>query len=94
MNAKVKELPGVDRIETPRLKRDWIGKRVRIVRRVISDSAVIATGSLGVITAYTRRGVDIAIDRCPHCQCSHLARGLLSGTDYEFVEERDGAHAD
>lgn len=55
----------------PKLNRDWIGLRVKLVREARNRSGTIAEGTAGVITNYVAGGLGIRFeaDTCEYCQC-------------------------
>ena len=56
----------------PKLNRDWIGLRVKLVREAQNGHGVIAKGTAGTITGYTNgvNGIHFGADPCKHCGCA------------------------
>ncbi len=78
-------------IKIPKLKRDYVGKRVRLLRDVETGAVGIPAGSLGEVTGYTtgRRACRIRIDKCECCGVAPFVTGLQpTEGDFEFVEEQ------
>lgn len=70
----------------PKLKREYVGRRVRTLRPFSNGWGVIPSGSLATVRAQNNKGSELISDACPCCglQAKISAIGV---EDIEFVEQ-------
>lgn len=72
-------------VKPPRLKRDWVGKRVRTVRTMRNGVSALPAGAMATVESYSR-GAILKLDRCECCGVApYISR--VPGDWFEFVEE-------
>lgn len=52
--------------DAPRLKRDWVGRKVRTRRELRNGMGVIPAGTVAIVT-YNRSGLSLSTDPCGSC---------------------------
>lgn len=72
-------------IQTPKLKRDMTGKRVRLKYPCANSLASLPKGSLAVVTS-THGGADLTFDKCTHCGVELFVR-KVPYHKLQFIEE-------
>ncbi len=50
----------------PRLKRDWIGRKVRVRRTMVNGLMEIPAGAIATVRK-NLGGLDLTSEPCPHC---------------------------
>lgn len=50
----------------PRLKRDWVGRRVRVKRELRNGNMVVSPGAIATVTQFYR-GLRLESEPCEHC---------------------------
>lgn len=74
-------------VPAPRLKRDYVGRRVRTTKMLRNGYAELPAGSLAVVVEQSKKGSSLRFDRCTCCGVSIFMTGI--GADViEFVEEQ------
>lgn len=69
----------------PKLKRDYTGKRVRILRDLRNGMGVITSRSLALIKSQSPKGSSLELDACGHCGFKPII-SAIQPTDIEFLE--------
>lgn len=72
-------------VPAPRLKRDYVGRQVRLTRVLSNGSAEYPIGAVATIRGHTRVGSRLRFPSCPHCGVA----GWVSAVPayfFEFVE--------
>lgn len=78
-------------VKAPRLKRDYVGKTVRLTRGVRTQQVTIPAGTIMKVEHYTsgRRAAHLKAPTCSCCGVSPIVSGMRDG--FEFVELLYGA---
>lgn len=73
-------------IRTPRLKRDWVGKTVRLTRGAVTMQVDIPAGTIMTVVRYSagRKGAHLKGARCQCCGIAPFVHGMKEG--FEFLE--------
>lgn len=74
--------------EPPRLKRDWVGRRVRARRQLETGQVIVPGGALGIVRYKKPGTTTIAFDACLHCGVQPIVRVDDVGEAFEFVARR------
>ncbi len=53
-------------MKKPKLKRDWIGRRVRALRALSNGNLTVPPGKI-LTVARNWKGLELVSDPCPHC---------------------------
>lgn len=53
-------------VETPRLKRDWVGRKVRTRRELRNGMGIIPAGTVVTVTS-NHSGLSLSTDSCGSC---------------------------
>jgi hypothetical protein len=63
----------------PKLNRDWVGLRVRLLGKAQNQIGTIPAGTTGTIASYTggRMGIRFEADACQHCGISMRVSGMV-----------------
>lgn len=69
----------------PKLKRNYTGKRVRILRDLRNGMGVIPSRSLALIKSQSPKGSSLELDACGHCGFKPII-SAIQPTDIEFLE--------
>ena len=70
----------------PRLRRDYVGKRVRTVCMLGNGAGIMPVGSLARIVHWSPKGGTLFFDACPHCGM-RLKMTMVSARSFEFLQE-------
>lgn len=86
-------------VGAPKRKRDYVGRRVRLLRKVENYQVAVPAGALGTVTHQSplrpnsngwRNGSCVKFDACGCCGVAAVMRGL-GPDDFEFIDERHPA---
>lgn len=75
-------------ISPPRLKRDYVGKRIRALKPLRNGFFIVPAGALGVIDHQSPKGSSIIFDTCPCCGIAAIMTGIHPAM-FEFIETCD-----
>lgn len=76
-------------IPHPKLKRDYAGKNVRILRDVRNGFGTIKAGSIAIVTSQSPKGSNLRFISCTACG-STPSISQIKHDDIEFVELEQG----
>jgi hypothetical protein len=72
-------------LNPPKLKRDYVGRTVRLLQAIENGYYTIPAGSICTITQQSHKGSHLKVEACNHCgveaKISRVANSL-----FEFVE--------
>lgn len=71
----------------PKLKRDYVGKRVRTLREFRNGWGIVPIGSIALIDHQSPKGSTLRITSCVCCGMQPIISAIKS-VDIEFVEEQ------
>lgn len=73
-------------VKAPKLKRDWKGKKIRLIKPINSQQYRVPAGAIGTITIQSPKGSRLEFKSCPHCGVEPIIIHV-GAENFEFIEE-------
>jgi len=73
-------------VQPPKKKKDWLRKKVRLLRECVTSQAVVPVGALGRVERKANATSTIIFDVCSCCGISPVVRFGDNDGWFEFIE--------